>query len=169
MTRRRTSRFIMNAGIVVCTFLAGSWGLSARRNMLWSAGDGRLYGLSQGAAFFAWTYTPPPTSPSPFGSMPPLVLSFEIQPRGWIGGRPGAGVRWWIGEWKVGPVVRGAWVPLWMPLLPVGAATGLAWLGGRRARPGCCAGCGYDLRGLTGGVCPECGEATGAERSEVAP
>jgi hypothetical protein len=71
------------------------------------------------------------------------------------------GVRWggaakgkgrWPRQWEVA-------VPLWMP----GAAcAGLYALGRRRGwahEPGHCRRCGYDLRGVTGEVCPECGAA----------
>jgi len=43
-----------------------------------------------------------------------------------------------------------------MPLLGL-IAGALIWMGRRRAAPGHCRGCGYDLRGLGGGRCPECG------------
>ena len=61
-----------------------------------------------------------------------------------------------------------AWVyiiPLWIPfaftgtivLFPLAGRVVRGWH--RRAHR--CAGCGYDLRGLVGKVCPECGAATG--------
>ena len=47
--------------------------------------------------------------------------------------------------------------PLWVPLLLTALPTAyLFWLD-RRAKPSQCAKCRYDLRGLDGGVCPECG------------
>ncbi len=52
-------------------------------------------------------------------------------------------------------------VPLWIPLLLVGAATILAFRNDRRLGPGYCQTCGYDLRGSSEGggeVCPECGK-----------
>ncbi|MEX2219614.1 MAG: hypothetical protein WD749_12745 [Phycisphaerales bacterium] len=51
-----------------------------------------------------------------------------------------------------------------LPLYPLGAllaAAGLALLLRRRARPGHCPACGYDLSGLRAETCPECGEAGG--------
>jgi hypothetical protein len=51
-------------------------------------------------------------------------------------------------------------LPLWMPLIPVGVW--VAWVvravwRTRRPRPHACPKCGYDLRGLPTGRCPECG------------
>jgi hypothetical protein len=47
-------------------------------------------------------------------------------------------------------VVATAWMPL-----PVSAVVRRV----RRRRTGGCRGCGYDLRGLPTGVCPECGRS----------
>ena len=49
--------------------------------------------------------------------------------------------------------------PLWMPPLLLAVPTFWLWRTDRRAKPWQCATCRYDLRGLEGGVCPECGEA----------
>lgn len=49
-------------------------------------------------------------------------------------------------------------IMLWVPLSAAIGVTGLAMYGGRRARPGCCEQCGYDLRGNVSNRCPECGE-----------
>jgi hypothetical protein len=48
-------------------------------------------------------------------------------------------------------------VPLWIPI--GGFAAGYLVLAARRwrRRPWQCAGCGYDLREVTGAACPECG------------
>lgn len=51
--------------------------------------------------------------------------------------------------WKVG-------VPLWVPAVLLGAGA-VVWRP-RRKRIGHCR-CGYDLKGLDRGVCPECGRA----------
>ena len=48
-------------------------------------------------------------------------------------------------------------IPLWLPLLLIAAPTAWLWYTDRRAKPWQCAKCRYDLRGLDGGVCPECG------------
>ena len=51
-------------------------------------------------------------------------------------------------------------IPLWVPFLVLSCWPALAavrWVRSR-PRPGCCAACGYDLRGSVGSAsCPECG------------
>ncbi|MGH7130819.1 MAG: hypothetical protein ACREJO_02605 [Phycisphaerales bacterium] len=50
------------------------------------------------------------------------------------------------------------WLPLWWPVLFFsGAALALARLAQLAAIPGRCRACGYDVRGLSRNVCPECG------------
>ncbi len=51
---------------------------------------------------------------------------------------------------------------LWPFATVLSGSAGLMWWGrfARRARPGCCRLCGYDLAGNTSGVCPECGTRT---------
>ena len=48
-------------------------------------------------------------------------------------------------------------LPLWIPLLIVVAATILAFKHDRQIKPGHCQTCGYDLRGTNNEKCPECG------------
>ncbi len=55
-------------------------------------------------------------------------------------------------------------VPLWVPLLVVGAATILAFRHDRRFAPGHCRTCGYNLRGAEHAVCPECGVEVVSDR-----
>jgi hypothetical protein len=43
------------------------------------------------------------------------------------------------------------------------------WLRRRRVPAGHCPGCRYDLRGATGGVCPECGRAVAGLEAGAAP
>ena len=54
--------------------------------------------------------------------------------------------------------VKAIHIPLWMPFLPIAAASLLAWRRARMRRPGHCRNCGYDLMGNVSGVCPECGK-----------
>ena len=49
-------------------------------------------------------------------------------------------------------------MPFWILLLAAGLPTGILWLRHRRLiQPGCCVGCGYDLRGSINNRCSECG------------
>lgn len=54
-----------------------------------------------------------------------------------------------------------AWIlvtPLWIPFVLIGVPTALLWrLDRRRAAPGRCRKCNYDLTGNLSGRCPECG------------
>src|ERR1051325_555774 len=63
---------------------------------------------------------------------------------------------------------RGTWrrtlVPLWIPLVVLASSTLWLWrLDRRRARPGHCPKCGYNLTGNVTGVCSECGFDIGAK------
>jgi hypothetical protein len=49
-------------------------------------------------------------------------------------------------------------VPLWIPLLKVGALAGWMWWRALCEPRDRCASCGYDLAGLRGTTCPECGK-----------
>lgn len=60
-------------------------------------------------------------------------------------------------------------VPIWQALLVVLIGGSLLWrLVRREAPPGHCSACGYDLRGLGSGKCPECGEGFLAKLLAVA-
>ena len=48
---------------------------------------------------------------------------------------------------------------LWFGLLTLGLWGWRSIRGTNRRLQGACVKCGYDLRGVTGGVCPECGTA----------
>ena len=48
-------------------------------------------------------------------------------------------------------------IPLWPAFLLIALPTAYLWQTDRRAKPWQCPKCRYDLRGLDGGVCPECG------------
>jgi len=49
-------------------------------------------------------------------------------------------------------------IPVWMLALPVWLTTLFFLIRGRRRSAECCDECGYCLRGVESGVCPECGE-----------
>lgn len=51
------------------------------------------------------------------------------------------------------------WVrlPVWIPLVLLGVPAGWMWWKHVRRPLHACEACGYDLRGVVGEVCPECG------------
>lgn len=51
-------------------------------------------------------------------------------------------------------------LPLWILLLPAGVPAAWMWWRELKDTPHRCRSCGYDLTGLRGTICPECGEAT---------
>lgn len=51
-------------------------------------------------------------------------------------------------------------MPLWVPAFTFGGLAVWGWKMGGRRGTGECRKCGYDVRGVVGGVCPECGRAT---------
>ena len=52
-------------------------------------------------------------------------------------------------------------VPLWLPFVVFLVPTLVLWRHDRRARPGHCPNCGYNLTGNVSGRCPECGTRHG--------
>ena len=59
-------------------------------------------------------------------------------------------------------------VPLWPIVAILAIPTAYLWRTDRRAKPWQCAKCRYDLRGLDGGVCPECGDELKPSNAEGA-
>jgi hypothetical protein len=60
-------------------------------------------------------------------------------------------------------------VPLWIPLVLCALPTMLLFYRDRKPKPGCCATCRYDLAGLKGDKCPECGTKIATTDSIQAP
>lgn len=83
----------------------------------------------------------------------------------------GEDFHWWI-DWEIDRGVSGSafvGAPLWLVGVVGGLGWGVMWWRARRGPAWACRRCGYDLRGITGGVCPECGgegEATKGEKPE---
>ena len=81
----------------------------------------------------------------------------------WIVSRRHLPGRWWSLRHRIGrdpqqKLVHLWTAPLWIPLLIAVVLTTYLWYRDRRAPPGHCQHCGYDLTGNVSGVCPECGE-----------
>ncbi len=132
-------RFCKWFGLAACVLLLVAWGFSLV-GLVGHTGSsfiGEIYDGQFVAAWLStpqheyvgWTYAPGWTSPvARYGLMlPELVCEHGIT------------------------AVR---VPLWVPLLVMGAL--MLWRHDRRQPLGHCA-CGYDLQGNTSGRCPECG------------
>jgi hypothetical protein len=72
---------------------------------------------------------------------------------------------WYPGAFFANPYLRLLHAPWWGGGAIVIAAVISVFVGrrlwSRRHPAGCCARCGYDLRGLAPGLCPECGEVIG--------
>jgi len=130
---------------------------------------GVTYSLSNGAAVDfcagAVRFQLRELMPAPALGMPGLVTPartpFEHQRL--YAYRHHFGAVWWYEYYELmtNPSGSRSWTfPLW-PLTALGAGL-LAWRWVRRVPPGHCRACRYDLRGLSGGVCPECGTAVPA-------
>ena len=59
-------------------------------------------------------------------------------------------------------------LPLWMLTLVFIAPAAWLWVNRRKLRPTDCKRCGYDLRGLAGNKCPECGSPRGDQATPAA-
>lgn len=81
---------------------------------------------------------------------------------------PLEGFRWFLPKkgfpqnWSVSLMPRLSDWRVRVPLVPLGlvwivVAAGVWWWKGPRPAAWMCEGCRYDLRGVSGGVCPECG------------
>ena len=150
LPRLITRRRVKWAGLVLCVLVLGVYVASA-----WYAARGWVVnepklavymGIGRGRLAFAVINSR--TSPdrgipllSPFRLGPLDRPSIDLWPD--FGSRPTV--------WSY------AYVPLWFPLLLIAAPTAWLWHIDRRGKPWQCAKCRYDLRGLDGGVCPECG------------
>ena len=73
-----------------------------------------------------------------------------------FGAAEGASVQPWF-NWRGYAAIVPVEIPLWFPLLLIAVPTAYLWYTDHRAEPWQCPKCRYDLRGLDGGVCPECG------------
>ena len=148
------------AGVVCAALLV--WGL-ARPS--WYARGGFVAGVTSGRAEVAWSNAQLSRQSLAWGLQgPSMSASVMLAPgSSWLPTIRGATV-------GTGPVgvpqtlytLSVLYVPLW-PLVTVIAAIGGAafWMGRRIPIPGHCRKCGYNLAGLKGGTCPECGHPVG--------
>ncbi len=132
-------------GLLACLLLASLWGFS----LLGSLGYGPIHKVDQEA--------PLDTGVFAFLTNGTVhLITLHCDP-GWsFEWSPSLNVAWLPGSWA-GNGGSSGWLPIWMGLLPVGAATAILWLCDRRPPSGHCRFCGYNLTGNVSGTCPECG------------
>lgn len=100
------------------------------------------------------------------------ALHFVHEDRGKATAKPSVG---WTADWidsrfgltwsprastSSAPSAFSTWsvrIPLWIPFLLLASPCAWFWFRHYTRTPGICDSCGYDLRGLTTGKCPECG------------
>jgi hypothetical protein len=137
---------VLVAGVLVVSMW---WGFYWAHG--WSLRRWVHVGAAGGCVFVAWHgYTKPRDRP--------FVPHFDL---GHVSG-PVA----WLPIWQRHPSLPTLMiiVPLWIPVLLVGAPTAWLWWWDRRVPAGHCRGCRYDLTGNTTGICPECGAAAAQTR-----
>ena len=153
ITRRRAKWVgVISSGLLVAIAIGT---LFARYTYLWVSeggdGPGCLIGVGSGSLHFVYE----PRDSSYAGSLAYMFDDFT----GFSKRSSTEWVWWFIIDLDPGQMY---WliVPLWFPLVLIAIPTVYLWHTDRRAKPWQCAKCRYDLRGLEGGVCPECGWTT---------
>lgn len=155
--RRRVMRVGMWVALVVSVLLGGALAVSWVRPS-WIGRGGMVVGVTSGRLEFARST----------GTLTRQGIAWELgSPQGyaWIlvapesSWRPStAAARVSRGTPRSAMTLRVECVPLWPWLvLSVGATGMIWWRAGKREKPGHCRECGYDLAGLAGEKCPECG------------
>lgn len=126
----------------------------------WYVRGGFGAGLVDGRVEVAWSNSKLTRQSNAWGLSSPIgSASILVAPRSaWLPSRSPAAIGTTSGAGATALFTLDVvYVPLWLPLAAGSLLTmTLFLLRGRRVEPGHCA-CGYDLRGGTGGKCPECG------------
>ncbi len=148
---RRFWRTLKWAGVATCALLALGWILGSFGTLLWISNNNLSAVQLLGPDFKLWV-----PLRQPAGGAKLMYWNRYHHFR-----RSRDYSAWWP-HWEPNRRVNSDWfylmVPLWIPLLIIAVPTAiLFWRGRRRARPGFCVQCGYDLTGNVSGRCPECG------------
>lgn len=134
---RRARRAGAHLGAAACLLLLAAIALSSQRSLVFAGAKFRA-GVSHG------TFT--------------LLIQRSrgtFQP-GWTS-HPRRSDMLWAPDWSLRPPTAIITLPLWIPLLPIAAATAYLAITGRPPPPWRCPRCGYDRRGAPTPICPECG------------
>jgi hypothetical protein len=155
---------LLIAATWVSTWFGEPWACD-RKSIYISAAAGQIWVKTDGQLDFDFVaynrdntyYQKPQTGRFMAGFKPtPTFLSHAIKDRLHVG-------RWLPESINVGGLARPQsyiFIPIWMPLLLSAGVAAVGWrLRGRKPRPDQCGHCGYNLAGLNGGPCPECGRA----------
>lgn len=152
-TCMHTIRFAGWVGALTCLLIATLWLLTIPtigrfRIEVHRVGNRSIVSLSEGCLTFsrnAFATSQPGrwyaacVTGRPFNP-PPMVYGF------------------WRPFIRTDPRAQLVMLPLWLALLMTAVPTALLWfVDRRRATPGCCGSCGYNLTGNAFGRCPECG------------
>lgn len=87
---------------------------------------------------------------------------------GWLLGGHDFDLKLWQSPWyRHDATYTRLRIPAWTVLAVLALPTAWSWARVRRAQPGHCTRCGYDLTGNIRGRCPECGAAVHAGRTGV--
>ena len=140
MIRRRLRKFILRIGTLLCVLIAAAFVASGWWSVAVRMSPHGFWAVTHGAV---------------------TVCSWKVRLQV---GLETAGHEFSLSEWNLWDVwdAGGLYViPLYAPFLGVAVPTLLVWrFWPKPGRPGHCR-CGYNLRGNTSGVCPECGEGIG--------
>lgn len=162
-TSRGRTRWIVRFAFAVMVATALVTGLSYWRPSSWSGGPVGL-GLGRGMCGVfvgsddlsgVWTTAGYPTWTFAGGNVRTSMWATS----GWYPTSNSASIS--IGG-TTASTLRAVWIPLWWLLALSGAAWWVALRASRRAGPGECPACLYNLAGLAAGACPECGRAAPA-------
>lgn len=146
---------------VSCIVLATAWLASLRWTMFAMAQFGDSVGLKGGMVFYEWTSTSLRRS---FSSANGLPLQLDWNRHAVLRKTP---MEWWPVFYQSGGRYVIA-IPLWIPMVLFGTSGGaLRHISRKMRRRGHCSRCGYDQRGLSAGVCPECGARAHRDESSV--
>jgi hypothetical protein len=147
--RARFRRITKWVGVASCLLLVSSMIASFHSTISWTSGTGRFgFGMRSGAFVLLWLPQVSQAQPRKH-----LTRGFSVTSHGWH----------FRSDYLVMPRYEsttwatGVTVPLWLLLALLAVPVAFVWRRDRRAKPGHCEHCGYNLTGNVSGVCPECG------------